>query len=184
MLIAAFSALGVALLVAAFIQVRYGLRPLGDIRARLAAIRSGDAEMLEGQLPAEIQPLQKELNSLIRANQQIIERARTHVGNLAHALKTPLSVITNEARGREDPFAQKVSEQAEIMRQQMTHHLDRARVAARAGAGWARHGDLKPVIDDMRGALAKIYSHNQTRSLWPSARSTCALRARSRTFRR
>ena len=160
MLIAAFSALGVALLVAAFIQVRYGLRPLGDIRARLAAIRSGDAEMLEGQLPAEIQPLQKELNSLIRANQQIIERARTHVGNLAHALKTPLSVITNEARGREDPFAHKVSEQAEIMRQQITHHLDRARVAARAGAvGQATA--IRPVIETMRGALAKIYSNNQ-----------------------
>jgi len=145
---------------ATLFQVRYGLRPLGDIRARLAAIRSGDAETLEGESPAEIQPLQKELNSLIRANQQIIERARTHVGNLAHALKTPLSVITNEARERDDPFAHKVSEQAEIMRQQVTHHLDRARVAARAGVvGHAT--DLKPVIDTMRGALAKIYSDHQ-----------------------
>ncbi len=160
MLIAAFSALGAALLVATFIQVRYGLRPLGDIRARLAAIRSGDAETLEGELPAEIQPLQKELNSLIRANQQIIERARTHVGNLAHALKTPLSVITNEARGRDDPFARKVSEQAEIMRQQVTHHLDRARVAARAGVV-GRATAIRPVIETMRGALAKIYSDNQ-----------------------
>ncbi len=156
MLIAAFAALGAALLVATFIQVRYGLRPLGDIRARLAAIRSGDAERLEGELPAEIQPLQKELNSLIRANQQIIERARTHVGNLAHALKTPLSVITNEARERDDPFARKVSEQAEIMRQQVTHHLDRARVAARAGVV-GRATPIKPVIETMRGALAKIY---------------------------
>ncbi len=160
MLIAAFFALGVALLVATFIQVRYGLRPLGDIRARLAAIRSGDAETLESELPDEIQPLQKELNSLIRANQQIIERARTHVGNLAHALKTPLSVITNEARDRDDPFARKVSEQAEIMRQQVTHHLDRARVAARAGAV-GRATAIQPVIETMRGALAKIYRDNQ-----------------------
>ncbi|RIA54965.1 ATP-binding protein [Dichotomicrobium thermohalophilum] len=160
MLIAAFAALGAALLVATFIQVRYGLRPLGDIRARLAAIRSGDAERLEGELPAEIQPLQKELNSLIRANQQIIERARTHVGNLAHALKTPLSVITNEARDRDDPFSRKVSEQAEIMRQQVTHHLDRARVAARAGVV-GRATAIQPVIETMRGALAKIYSDSQ-----------------------
>jgi len=160
MLIAAFSALGAALLVATFIQVRYGLRPLGDIRVRLAAIRSGEAETLEGELPDEIQPLQKELNSLIRANQQIIERARTHVGNLAHALKTPLSVITNEARGRDEAFARKVSEQAEIMRQQVTHHLDRARVAARAGAV-GRATAIQPVIETMRGALAKIYSSNQ-----------------------
>jgi len=160
MLIAAFAALGAALLVATFIQVRYGLRPLGDIGARLAAIRSGEAETLEGELPAEIQPLQKELNSLIRANQQIIERARTHVGNLAHALKTPLSVITNEARDRDDAFARKVSEQAEIMRQQVTHHLDRARVAARAGVV-GRATPIQPVIETMRGALAKIYSDNR-----------------------
>jgi len=160
MLIAAFGALGVALLVATFIQVRYGLRPLSDIGARLAAIRSGKAEKLEGELPSEIQPLQQELNSLIRSNQNIIERARTHVGNLAHALKTPLSVITNEARDRDDPFAKKVSEQAEIMRQQVTHHLDRARVAARAGVvGRSTH--LKPVIENMRAALVKIYSQNQ-----------------------
>lgn len=160
MLIAAFFALGVALLVATFIQVRYGLRPLGDIRARLAAIRSGDAETLEGELPDEIQPLQKELNSLIRANQQIIERARTHVGNLAHALKTPLSVITNEARDRDDPFSRKVIEQAEIMRQQVTHHLDRARVAARAGVV-GRATAIRPVIETMSAALAKIYSDNR-----------------------
>lgn len=160
MLIAAFAALGVALLLATLFQVRYGLRPLADIGARLAAIRSGKAEKLEGELPEEIQPLQEELNSLIRSNQNIIERARTHVGNLAHALKTPLSVITNEARGRDEPFAVKVSEQAEIMRQQVTHHLDRARVAARAGVVGSTT-DLCPVIEDMRAALNKIYSQNQ-----------------------
>lgn len=160
MLIAAFAALGVALLLATLFQVRYGLRPLADIGARLAAIRSDKAEKLEGELPEEIQPLQKELNSLIRSNQNIIERARTHVGNLAHALKTPLSVITNEARGRDEPFALKVSEQAEIMRQQVTHHLDRARVAARAGVVGSTT-DLCPVIEDMRAALDKIYSQNQ-----------------------
>jgi signal transduction histidine kinase len=157
MLIAAFAALGAALVLATIFQVRYGLRPLSDIGARLAAIRSGKANKLEGDLPEEIQPLQKELNSLIQSNQDIIDRARTHVGNLAHALKTPLSVVTNEARGRDDPFAQKVIEQAEIMRQQVTHHLDRAQVAARAGVV-GRATDIKPVVEDMRAALAKIYS--------------------------
>ncbi len=160
MLLGAFAALGFALLLATLFQVRYGLGPLADIGARLAAIRSGKAQQLEGELPQEIQPLQQELNSLIRSNQDIIERARTHVGNLAHALKTPLSVITNEARGRDDPFALKVSEQAEIMRQQVTHHLDRARVAARAGVVGGTT-DLCPVIDNMRAALDKIYSQNQ-----------------------
>ena len=160
MLIAAFAALGVALLLATLFQVRYGLRPLADIGARLAAIRSGKAEKLEGELPQEIQLLQEELNSLIRSNQDIIERSRTHVGNLAHALKTPLSVITNEAHGRDDAFAEKVIEQAEIMRQQVTHHLDRAQVAARAGLVGGTT-DLAPVIENMRAALSKIYNHSQ-----------------------
>ena len=64
----------------------------------MALIRSGDARKLAGRLPAEIEPLQTELNALIQSNQDIVERARTQVGNLAHALKTPLAVITNEAR--------------------------------------------------------------------------------------
>jgi signal transduction histidine kinase len=134
MLIAALALLGVGLVVATLFQVRFGLAPLRAIRHDLSAIRSGEAEKLEGGLPDEITPLQQELNALIQSNREIVERARTHVGNLAHALKTPLSVITNEARGKRGPLAAKVIEQAEIMRIQITHHLDRARVAARAGA--------------------------------------------------
>jgi signal transduction histidine kinase len=134
MLIAALALLGVGFVMATLFQVRFGLAPLRAIRHDLSAIRSGEAEKLEGGLPDEITPLQQELNALIQSNREIVERARTHVGNLAHALKTPLSVITNEARGKRGPLAAKVIEQAEIMRIQITHHLDRARVAARAGA--------------------------------------------------
>jgi signal transduction histidine kinase len=116
MLIAALGVLGLGLLVATLFQVRFGLAPLRAIRHDLSAIRSGDAERLDGELPTEIGPLQQELNALIQSNREIVERARTHVGNLAHALKTPLSVITNEARERHDPLASKVVEQAELMR--------------------------------------------------------------------
>ena len=90
------SALG--LLAVTVFQVRFGLLPLRRIERGLASIRSGEVERLEGKLPAEIEPLQTELNALIESNQDIIDRARTQVGNLAHALKTPLAVITNEAR--------------------------------------------------------------------------------------
>jgi signal transduction histidine kinase len=134
MLVTALAALGLGLVVATLFQVRFGLAPLRAIRHDLASIRSGAAERLEGQLPDEIRPLQHELNALIQSNREIVERARTHVGNLAHALKTPLSVITNEARENDGPFGAKVVEQAEIMRTQISHHLDRARVAARSGA--------------------------------------------------
>ena len=116
MLIAALAVLGLGLVAATFFQVRFGLSPLRAIRQDLAAIRSGEAEKLEGELPDEIRPLQQELNALIQSNREIVERARTHVGNLAHALKTPLSVITNEAREHEGALAAKVVEQAEIMR--------------------------------------------------------------------
>ena len=124
---------GLGLLGVTVFQVRFGLLPLHRIERGLASIRSGEAERLEGQLPAEIEPLQTELNALIESNQDIIDRARTQVGNLAHALKTPLAVITNEARDDETTLGSKVAEQAQLMRDQISHYLDRARIAARAG---------------------------------------------------
>ena len=95
------AALGIGLVIATTAQIRWGLRPLDNVRRGLAALRSGKETRFEGPFPAEIAPLAKELNALLESNQEIIERARTQVGNLAHALKTPLSVITNEARGRQ-----------------------------------------------------------------------------------
>ncbi|ADZ71335.1 sensor histidine kinase [Polymorphum gilvum] len=121
---------GIGLIGAVFLQVRIGLMPLARLSASLAAVRRGDAERIEEDLPREIAPLAVELNALILSNREIVERARTHVGNLAHALKTPLSVIANEARATGGPFADKVAEQAVLMRTQVDHHLERARMAA------------------------------------------------------
>jgi signal transduction histidine kinase len=150
MLFAALGVLGLGLVAATYFQVRFGLLPLRAIRQDLAAIRSGEAEQLEGELPYEIRPLQQELNAVIQSNREIVDRARTHVGNLAHALKTPLSVISNEARTHDGPLAAKVIEQAGIMRTQITHHLDRARVAARSSV----IGDTTEV-DAVLGALKR-----------------------------
>ncbi|MBI4725269.1 MAG: hypothetical protein HY765_09910 [Rhodomicrobium sp.] len=112
--------------------------------------------MLEGTPPDEILPLQEELNALIQANWTVVERARTHVGNLAHALKTPLSVIINEAASQNGDFAQKVAQQAVLMRQQISHHLDRARIAVqiRPISGVT---DVASELTDLSRALAKIY---------------------------
>ena len=107
--------------------------------------------------PVEIAPLARETNALIDANREIVERARTHVGNLAHALKTPLSVIVNEAAARgADPFAAKVLEQTDVMRDQVAHHLERARIAARLTVV-GTVTEVAPAIEALRRTMEKIH---------------------------
>ena len=152
-----FGALAIVLILTTVFQVRFGLAPLKRISESLTAIRSGAAERLEGNFPDEIAPLARETNALIDANQQIVERARTHVGNLAHALKTPLSVMVNEAVSRgEDSFAQKVREQTDIMRDQVARHLERARLAARLTT-IATITDVPPVVAALARTMEKIH---------------------------
>jgi signal transduction histidine kinase len=150
------SLLGAGLLLAIFVQVKFGLRPLGRMQERLTLIREGTAERLEGRYPGEIQPVADELNLLIQSNAEIIDRARTQVGNLAHALKTPLSVLTNEAAAHRGALAAKVKEQTEVMRDQVSLYLDRARRAARA-QGLGAVTEAKPVLDGLGRTLARIY---------------------------
>ena len=152
-----FAALGIVLLLTTIFQVRFGLAPLKRISESIADIRSGRAERLEGEFPVEIAPLARETNALIDANREIVERARTHVGNLAHAIKTPLSVIVNEASAHAvDPFAGKVLEQADVMRDQVAHHLERARIAARVTiVGTVT--EVAPAIEALRRTMEKIH---------------------------
>jgi signal transduction histidine kinase len=152
-----FAALSIVLVLTTIFQVRFGLAPLKRISESIADIRSGRAERLEGEFPVEIAPLARETNALIDANREIVERARTHVGNLAHAIKTPLSVIVNEASAHgADPFAMKVLEQADVMRDQVAHHLDRARIAARLTVV-GTVTEVAPAIDALRRTMEKIH---------------------------
>jgi signal transduction histidine kinase len=152
-----FAALSIVLVLTTIFQVRFGLAPLKRISESIADIRSGRAERLEGEFPVEIAPLARETNALIDANREIVERARTHVGNLAHAIKTPLSVIVNEASAHgADPFASKILEQADVMRSQLAHHLDRARIAARLTVV-ATVTEVAPAIEALRRTMEKIH---------------------------
>ncbi|HWN50629.1 MAG TPA: ATP-binding protein, partial [Xanthobacteraceae bacterium] len=155
-LVVTFATLAVVLLLITMFQVRFGLAPLKRISEALAAIRAGTAERLEGRFPVEIAPLARETNALIDANREIVERARTHVGNLAHALKTPLSVVINEAAGREDLLAAKVIEQANIMRDQIARHLERARLAARLKVVGSVT-DIVPIVTALTRTMEKIH---------------------------
>ncbi len=156
-IIITFTALTLALLLTTALQVRFGLAPLARISESLAAIRSGRAERLQGEFPVEIAPLARETNALIDANREIVERARTHVGNLAHALKTPLSVLVNEAAARgNDPLAHKVLEQTDIMRDQVARQLERARLAARSTVVGALI-EVPPVVTALARTMEKLY---------------------------
>lgn len=149
-------ALGGSMTLAMALFVRLGLSPLEKISVALAAIREGRAARLEGRYPSEIQPLADELNALVRHNADVVARARTHVGNLAHFLKTPLSVLANEARASSSPLADAVNKQVGVMRRQVDHYLARARTVASAGVIGARC-DVAPVIADLTRALTRIY---------------------------
>ena len=152
-----FAALTMALLLTTALQVRFGLAPLTRISQGIAAIRSGRAERLVGDFPVEIAPLARETNALLETNREIVERARTHVGNLAHALKTPLSVIVNEAAARgNDPLAHKVLEQTDIMRDQVARQLERARLAARFTVVGTLV-DVPPVVTALARTMEKLH---------------------------
>jgi signal transduction histidine kinase len=144
------------LVFAAVVQVRLALKPLEAMRESLAAIRQGRSQRLEGAYPSEVAPLASELNALIETNGAIVERARAHVGNLAHALKTPLSVILNEARADSSPLAGKVAEQVAVMRAQVDRYLDRARMAAERRVVGAS-AEVMRAVDSIGKVIGRAY---------------------------
>lgn len=151
-----FLLLGMALGLTTLLQIRFGLQPLVSLRTGLGAIRRGEAERIPGEYPRDIAPLASDLNLLLDTNREILERARTQVGNLAHALKTPLSIIVNEAENAPGDVAARVREQAAIMRDQVNYYLDRARAAALAGT-LGTITDVEPLIAGLVRTSAKIY---------------------------
>jgi signal transduction histidine kinase len=152
----AFMVLGAGLVLAIVIQVRVGLRPLFALRSEVAAVRRGKAQRLAETYPSELMPLAEELNALVAHNQQVVERQRTHVGNLAHALKTPISVMVTEAGQRPGPLAEVVTRQAEAMQKQVDHHLRRARAAART-QGQGERTSVAEVLDELSRTLGRIF---------------------------
>lgn len=170
--VVALVALGAGLVAAVFFQVRVGLGPLFLMGREIADVRKGKSQRLTQAYPQEIEPLAEELNALLDNNQAVVERQRTHVGNLAHALKTPLSVMLTEAGADETPLADVVRRQATIMRGQVDHHLRRARAAARAQSAGERT-PVEDVLDEMAVMLERVFQEKGVEIDWRVEEGLC-----------
>ncbi len=155
-LIRAFAALGIGLLVLAALQASYGLWPLRRVRSEVVAIRSGKQSRISEDFPREIYPLVRELNELLAHSEEQAEEARRHAGNLAHALKTPLTVITNAATAASPDLADTVIREATVMRRQVDHHLARARAIGRRASLHARACAWES-LEAVERAVSRLY---------------------------
>jgi signal transduction histidine kinase len=158
-LIISFAVLALMLLLMAGLQSVYGLWPLRSLRRAIADMREGRANRVEqAQLPEEVAPLVHELNGLLEHNEKQAEEAREHAGNLAHALKTPLTVIMNAATAQADDLADTVIREASTMRRQVDHHLARARAVGRRGNAHSR-AEVWPSLESVERAVSRLYQH-------------------------
>jgi signal transduction histidine kinase len=151
----ALSVLAMGIVVGVLVLIRYGLRPLHEIQDKLGDVRSGRRDKLDGEYPGELSPLVREINTLIAHNRKVVERARTHVGNLAHALKTPLAVLRNEAKG-DDRVSDLVRRQTDAMTSNVNHYLKRAQAAAQAEVLGART-EIKEPVEGIARMLERLH---------------------------
>lgn len=151
-----FSLLAIGLFVLASLQTIYGLRPLRKVRLAIVSMRRGEASRVTGPMPAEVLPMVEELNALLSHNEKQAEEARTHAGNLAHALKTPLTVIMNAATAQAPDLGETVVREATTMRRQVDHHLARARAVGRRGAAHSR-AEVWTSLTAVERAVQRLY---------------------------
>lgn len=155
--------LALGIMMAVWGQVTFGLTPFRRLRVALSRIRGGARATLEGRYPTEVQPLVDDLNALLVHNSEMIESARTRAGNLAHALKTPLAIIANEAEALEergDPEgAALLRQQVEAMRRHIEHHLARARAQAASEVRTLRT-PVTPSIERLLRVMQRLHDHH------------------------
>ncbi len=153
-----FFALGIGLLVLAALQTFYGLWPLRRVRREVASIRSGEETRISQEFPTEIRPLTEEINQLLAHSEEQAEEARRHAGNLAHALKTPLTVITNAATADSPDLDDTVIRESAVMRRQIDHHLARARAIGRRASAHAR-ARVWESLEAVQRAVDRLYEN-------------------------
>lgn len=157
----ALAVLAAGLLLAVWLQLRLALRPLDLLREKLTAVRAGGAPALQGRFPDELAPLVDEFNHVLGENAEMVQRARAQAGNLAHAVKTPLTILANAATGIDTPLARLVHEQTEVARRQVDWHLARARASAAVRAT----GLATPVLEPLQALVRTMARLHAPRAL-------------------
>lgn len=151
-----FIILGIGLSVAVYVQVSLALKPLKAIRTAISNIKSGKTDRLPNEFPSDVQPLVDELNFLLDHNETLLKRARNQLGDLAHSVKNPLTVIRNEARNMANKQGQLILDQSHVMANNIDHYLSRARIYGKQDAIGYRTS-VRSVIDDLSFAVGHIH---------------------------
>ncbi len=148
------------LLVGAMLLVGYGLRPVRRLGLDIDRLRRGTLDRLPIDVPSEFVPLVDRLNALLETQSALVQRARVEAGNLAHGLRTPLALITDEAdrlaRGGEGEAAAFVTEQCGRMRRQIDYHMARASAAGSRASG--RVTPLLPLVRQIVDAMQRLHA--------------------------
>ncbi|EPY02434.1 ATP-binding protein [Magnetospirillum fulvum] len=152
----ALGGLGLGLITAVAFQVGYGLRPLGQLAQALDRLRQQGGR-LGGHYPREVAPLVAAMNEVLDHDERMIARARTHVGNLAHGLKTPLAVIEAELGGGR-PDRAVMSGQIARANRLIDVHLSRARAEATPSGSLAARACVAEVAAELKAALVRIHA--------------------------
>jgi signal transduction histidine kinase len=152
----ALTALGLILSLAAAVQVWFGLRPLESVRRGIGAIRRQSQRRLTGPFPDEIMPLVVEVNGLLDAQDELVAKARNRAADLAHGLKTPLTVIANDARKLRGRGEEEIAEELEALVRSMRRHVDHELARARVAADTARREASTDLVTVTSGIIATL----------------------------
>jgi signal transduction histidine kinase len=176
-IIISFLVLGIGLSLAVVLQIRLALKPLKAIKTAIRDVQTGRSKRLPQEFPSDVQPLVEELNHLLDHNEVLLKRARNQLGDLAHAVKNPLTVIRNEARSMTSEQGQIILDQSHTISSSIDHFLSKARIYGKKDVIGYRTS-IKSVLDDLTYAVKHIYRDREIEIQF-SGQGTCLFRGES-----
>jgi signal transduction histidine kinase len=141
-----------------FVQLHWTFRPFKKLQISVSNLEKGTAESVKGHYPSEIMPLVTDLNALLFHYNELLQRSRNHAGNLSHALKTPLTVLKQDAMALSEEKRAPILKSIELLQSQIEFHLAQARVAGAKNI-LAVESNPSDVVDRLSMAFDKVYQH-------------------------